>query len=216
MNIKKGELFFAKAYIGEHFKRIIDWAIGDIRRCCRMNEDGTCDDSGALVGAFILWTCAIDYFGGLYTGRTSPGDTKTRFKGFIEKYMQRYDEEKIEDLRWSLQHYYSPHHFVLYHENNLETNRTLHLTQTDKGILLHLGWAVKDLEDAVQTYHDELKSSDTLKIKLWRYYKEQLPIMPVKVENIVLPRTFGSLATGTAIQSVSASGTVGPDDWFKS
>ena len=54
MNIKKGELLLAKAYIDEHFDRIIDWAIGDIRRCCRMNPDGTCDDNGALVGAFIL------------------------------------------------------------------------------------------------------------------------------------------------------------------
>ena len=112
MKIKKGELFFAKAYINEHFDRIIEWAVGDIRRCCRMNPDGTCGDKGALVGAFILWTCAIDYFGGLYTGFTSQGATKARFREFIGKYMSRYNAEKIEDLRWSLQHYYSPHHFV--------------------------------------------------------------------------------------------------------
>jgi hypothetical protein len=215
MNIKKGELLFAKAYIDEHFDRIIDWAIGDIRRCCKMNSDGTCDDKGALVGAFILWTCAIDYFGGLYTGRTSPGDTRARFKGFIEKYMPRYDAEKVEDLRWSLQHYYSPHHFVLYHENNLEDNKLLHLTQTPKGIMLHLGWAVKDLEDGVSKYYEDLKGSDILKVKVWRYYKEQLPIMPVKVETLINPTILSSLATGTAIQSIDASGTVSPDDWFK-
>ncbi len=215
MKIIKGELLFAKAYINEHFDRIIEWAIGDIRRCCRMNQDGTCDDNGALVGAFILWTCAIDYFGGLYTGQTSPGATKARFKGFIEKYLSRYDAEKIEDLRWSLQHYYSPHHFVLYHENNLETNKNLHLTVTTKGIMLHLGWAVKDLENAVTKYHEDLKTDDVLKVKLWRYYKEQLPIMPVKVETLITPSTFGSLATGSSIQSVDASGTVAPDDWFK-
>lgn len=214
MNIKKGELLFAEAYIDEHFERIIDWAIGDIRRCCRMNSDGTCDDKGALVGAFILWTCAIDYFGGLYTGRTSPGDTKARFKGFIEKYMSRYDAEKVEDLRWSLQHYYSPHHFVLYHENNLEKNKTFHLTTTPKGIMLHLGWAVKDLEDAVNKYYEDLKSNNILKVKVWRYYQEQLPIMPVKVETLI-PTTLSSLATGTAVQSIDASGTVSPDDWFK-
>ena len=98
MNSKQGELFFAKAYINEQFERIIDWAVGDIRRCCRMKPDGTCEDNGALVGAFILWTCAIEYFGGLYTGFTSAGQTKARFNGFIEKYMSRYDAEKIEDF----------------------------------------------------------------------------------------------------------------------
>lgn len=176
-----------------------------------MNEDGTCDNNGALVGAFILWTCAIDYFGGLFTGLTSQGDTKARFKGFIHKYMGRYDAEKIEDLRWSLQHYYSPHHFVLYHKNNLEINKRLYLTQTNKGILLNLGWAVKDLEEAVQKYHDDLKATDTLKVKLWRYFKAQLPIMPVKFDQIIVPKTFSEVEEA---HSITASGTVGPNDWL--
>ena len=81
--------------------------------------------------------------------------------------------------------------------------------------MLHLGWAVKDLEDAVSQYHKDLKADDNLKIKLWGYFKEQLPIMPVKVEELALPTTFGSLPTGTTIQTISASGTVGPDEWFK-
>lgn len=32
-----------------------------------MRQDGTCDDSGALVGSFILWCYALDYFGYLPT-----------------------------------------------------------------------------------------------------------------------------------------------------
>lgn len=215
MKQKKGELFFAKAYIDEHFERIVDWAVGDIRRCCRMKADGTCGDGGALVGAFILWTCAIEYFGGLYTGFTAQGQTKDRYKHFIDKYMSRYDAKKIEDLRWSLTHYYSPHHFVLYHEDNLKANKNRHLTNSSRGIRLHLGWAVKDLEDAVGNYYEDLKEDDNLKIKLWRYYKEQLPIMPVKVEELMPPSTLSSLATGTSIKSIPASGTVGPDEWFK-
>lgn len=215
MNIKKGELLHANAYITEHFDRIISWVIGDIKKCCRMREDGTCDDNGALVGAFILWTCAIDYFGGLYTGFTKPGDTKARFKAFIEKYMPRYNAEKVEDLRWSLSHYYSPHHFLLVHENSLEENKDRHLSQTNRGIILHLGWAVKDLDDAVKKYYEDLKGNDVLKIKVWRYYKEQLPIMPIKVEDIQLTKTFNSLPSTIAMQSVPASGTVGPDEWFK-
>jgi len=215
MDIKKGEIQFARAYIKEHFDRIIDWSIGDIRRCCRMNEDGTCEDGGALVGAFILWCCAIEYFGGLYTGLTEPSNTKARFKVFIEKYMDRYDATKVEDLRWSLSHYYSPHHFVLYHKGNLENNTSLHLTSNQGGIMLHLGWAIKDLEDAVGRYYGDLKKDDELKVKVWRFYKKQLPIMPVKVEKLISPTLFASLATGTAMQELTASGTVSQNDWFK-
>lgn len=217
MHINKNELFFAEAYIKEHFDRIIDWSIGDIKRCCRMKNDGTCEDGGALVGAFILWCCAIDYFGGLYTGLFSRGDTKRRFRSFISKYMSRYDADKINDLRWSLLHYYSPRHYVLYHENNFESNKNLHLTESNRGILLHLGWSIKDLEDGVKNYYDDLKNSDELKIKVWRYYREQLPIMPVKVVNPVrplTPPTLISLTSGTAVKSVTASGSVSPIEWF--
>lgn len=208
------ELKFAKAFLEEHFDRIVDWAVGDIKRCCRMNPDGTCDDNGALVGAFILWCCAIEYFGGLYTGNADNGGTKERYEGFITKYMNRYDFQKVYDLRWSLLHYYSPHHFALMHENSLEANRDIHLTPSNKGIILHLGWSVKDLEDAVNTYKEDLKTDDNLKIKAWSYYKKQYPIMPIKVEQLQ-PTIYNSLASGTAIQSISASGTVSEQDWLK-
>ncbi len=216
MNIDKDELKLASAFIKAHFDRIVDWAVGDIRKCCRMKNDGTCSDSGALIGAFILWTCAVEYFGGLFTGFASQGATKARFKHFIEKYMKRYDYEKVEDLRWSLSHYYSPHHFVLYHENDLDYNKGIHLTSSDKGIMFHLGWAIKDLEDAVSQYRNDLLKCDRLKIKLWRYYKVQLPIMPLDVKEIYRSQstTLSSLATGTAIP-ISASGTISPDEWFK-
>lgn len=180
-----------------------------------MNEDGTCNNNGALIGAFTLWVCAIDYFGGLYTGLTTQGATKSRFKAFIEKYMSRYDWAKVEELRWSLTHYYSPHFFVLYHENNLEQNKNLHLEKTNRGIRLHLGWAIKDLEEAVNNYYDDLKKNDNLKVIVWKYYKKHLPIMPIKAEDLIPQRPFNSLPTITAIQSFSGSGTVGPDEWFR-
>lgn len=63
----KDELKFAEALINAHFERIIGWVVGDIKKCCRMRQDGTCDDSGALVGSFILWCYALDYFGYLPT-----------------------------------------------------------------------------------------------------------------------------------------------------
>lgn len=215
MKIKKGELLYARAFINEHFDRIIDWQIGDIKKCCRMKEDGTCDSNGALVGAFILWVCTIDYFGGLYTGLTTQGATKARFKAFIEKYMSRYDWSKVEELRWSLTHYYSPHFFVLYHENDLEQNKTLHLENTNRGIRLHLGWAIKDLEEAVNNYYEDLKKDDNLKVTVWRYYKKHLPLMPIQAETLIPQRPLNSLPTITAIHSFPSSGTVGPEEWFK-
>jgi len=189
----KDELFFAKAFLKEHFDRIVDWAVGDIKRCCRMNSDGSCNDNGALVGAFILWCCAIEYFGGLYTGNANNGGTRARYKGFINKYMSRYNYQRIYDLRWSLLHYYSPHHFVLVHENNLELNKNKHLVETNRGIYLHLGWSVEDLEDAVSQYKKDLERNSLLKIKAWRYYKKQLPIMPIKIEE-VKPVSISSLS----------------------
>ncbi|OGM22487.1 hypothetical protein A2865_02635 [Candidatus Woesebacteria bacterium RIFCSPHIGHO2_01_FULL_39_17] len=215
MKINKDELQLAEAFIDEHFSRIVDWAVGDIKRCCRMNEDGTCDESGALVGAFILWCCAIDYFGGLFTSYTSQGATKARFRSFIKAYMDRYDSEKVIELRWSILHFYSPHFFLLYHENNLEQNKNLHLTATQGGIYLHLGWAIKDLEDAVKRYWDDLKVNKTLKIKAWRYYKEYYPIMPIRIENFMSQRIFNSLPTGAQIQSVNVSWTISQDSWLK-
>lgn len=215
MQIKKGELQQANSFINEHFDRIIDWQIGDIKKCCRMREDGTCDNDGALVGAFTLWVCAIDYFGGLLTGLATQGGTKSRFKSFIEKYLPQYDWEKIEELRWSLTHYYSPHFFMLYHEDNFEQNEKLHLSNTNRGIRLHLGCAIRDLESAVKKYYSDLKASDNLNVIVLRYYKEHLPIMPIKADEITPSVTFNSLATLTAIRSVPASGTVSMDEITK-
>jgi len=215
MTIDKDELLLADAFIAEHFSRIISWAVGDVKKCCRMSQDGTCDNGGALVGAFILLCCALDYFGGLYTGLTKASETKNRYNSFIRKYMSRYDWEKLYDLRWSLLHYYSPHHFVLYHENSLETNKNLHLSNSEKGILLHLGWFIKDFEDAVNKYWEELKMDPELKIKAWRYYKQQLPIMPLKVEQVFSQSAMSAMATITSIQSFPASGTAAPEYWIK-
>jgi len=213
--INESELLLANAFLKKHFDRIIDWVIGDIKKCCNMTRDGTCNKDGALVGAFILWCCALDYFGGLLTNNSNNGGTKKRYKEFISTYMSKYDYEKIYDLRWSLLHYYSPHHFVLYHENNLNNNKNKHLSISNRGIMLHLGWAVKDVENAVVHYKVDLKKDDKLKIKVWRYYQKQLPIMPVKVEEIYSSNLLNSLTTNTSIQSTPALGTTSQDHWDK-
>jgi len=215
MDIKKGELQLAKPFIDEHLDRLIDWSVGDIRKCCHLNQDGSCDENGSLVGAYILWCCAIEYLGGLYTGLTGAGNTRARFKEFIQKYMPSYDAQKVEDLRWSLSHYYSPHHFVLYHEGNLQKNRDIHLSETPRGILLHLGCAIEDLENAADAFRSDVEQDQTLQVKIWRFYKEQLPVMPLEVEKLIAS-TMASQETGSVMQTSStAAGTVGPEEWSK-
>lgn len=215
MKLAKGELKQAQEFVDNNLDRIVEWTVGDIKRCCRIKDDGICEDGGALVGAFILWCCAIDYYGGLYTGLTAPRATLSRFKGFVHKYMSRYDAIKLADLRWALLHYYSVRHFALYHQNDLEQNKELHLSPSTAGILLHLGTSVIDLENAVKQYCKDLKADDNLKVKMWRYNKEIYPLMPIKVELIIKPNTFNSLPSGITFQNIAASGTVGPDEWFK-
>lgn len=184
MNIKKDELVFADAFLAEHFTRYTEWVVGDIKKSCRIKADGTCDDNGALVGAFILWCCAIEYFGGLLTAESGLGGTKARITRFTEKYLckyGKYDGSKLEELRWSLIHYYSPHHFVLAHEGNLGK---YHLKKSSAGCVLHLGTAIKHLESAVSDYTNDLWQKPNLRMNAWRYWKEQMIIRPLDPEKI--------------------------------
>lgn len=187
MNIDKDKLILADALLREHFERIKDWAVGDIRKCCRMRQDGTCEDNGSLVGAFILWCCAIDYFGGMLTGDTyvTERGTRSRITAFVEKYLKRYakyDSKKIIDLRWSLIHYYSPLHFFLEHDSN---KRKYHLKKTNKGYLLHLGSAIEDLEKAVADYSTDLWNKPNLRINAFKYYKKNPMIKPIDFNKVV-------------------------------
>ncbi len=215
MVITKGELKQAQEFIDNNLTRIIRWTIGDIKKCCRFKKDGTCLDNGALIGAFILWCCAIDYFGGLYTGLTSQSATSARYKEFIEKYMPQYPADKVEDLRWALLHYYTVRHFVLYHHNNLELNKLIHLTESSKGIRLHLGTSIIDLEKAVNQYRKELATSPALKVKFWRYNKELSPLVPVNFDVPSKYSVLNSLASSVTLQSMPASGTADESTWFK-
>lgn len=79
----KDKLFIATEFFKARIDQIGDWCVGDIRRCCRLKKDGTYEPGGALVGAFILWVCALDYLGGLLTN--SHNDSRHRIKSFLEK-----------------------------------------------------------------------------------------------------------------------------------
>lgn len=128
--------------------------------------------------------------------------------------MPSYDYKKLYDLRWSLLHYYSPHHFALVHENNIEDGKKYHLAETDRGIILHLGCALFDFEKAVGKYKSDLQKDPKLKIKAFRYWKKQLPIMPLEVSEIGKYK-LNTIIDGSSLNTTTASGTVSEDEWLR-
>ncbi len=182
MYIKKNEVNEAEKFIDSEFDRLISWLIGDIKRCCRLTEDGTCDTGGALVDAFILWIVAIDFFGGIFTNCVLQGETKRRFKEFVTKYMPQYDYEKLLDLRWSLLHFYTTRHYAFHQNNDIGMCRKVHLSSSSNGVVLDLSCAISDLENATEKYKADLHNSGELKVRLFRYFKVTNPLVPIKFE----------------------------------
>jgi hypothetical protein len=182
MKIQQGELKQAKEFISTNFIRLVNWSIGDIKKCCRMREDGTCEENGSLVGSFILWCCAIDFFGGLFTGRATRHETERRFNEFVNKYMNNYDYKKLIDLRWALLHFYTSRHFAFHQSNNICDCKQIHLTNSNSGIVMDLYCSIRDLENAVKHYQQDLEQSEELQIRLFRYFKVSKTLMPIKIE----------------------------------
>jgi hypothetical protein len=208
MNIQHGELAQAKIFITKNLDRIVDWSVGDIRKCCRMNPDGTCESNGALVGSFILWCCAIDFFGGLYTGRATSRETERRFEDFVTKYMTIYDFKKLIDLRWALLHFYTSRHFAFHQSNILTDCERVHLSNSKDGIILDLFCSIRDLETAVNNYRADLEKSDGLQIRLYKYFKKTNPLVPLVIEYDQNPSMKYSGGGGTgARNSGNSAGT---------
>jgi hypothetical protein len=206
MKIQAGELKKAETFIAINLNRLVEWSVGDIKKCCRMQEDGTCEQNGSLVGSFILWSCAIDYFGGLYTGRATLGETERRFRDFVTKYMKDYDYKKLLDLRWALLHFYSSRHYSFHQSNDLLVCQTVHLTESSDGILLDLYCSIRDLEIAVKNYIYDLTKSNELKVRLYRYYEKSNPLMPLTINYDQLKPKYSPVG-GFSGRSGNSAGT---------
>lgn len=184
MVVDKDELVIAKALIESEFPRVYDWVIGDIRKCCRLKEDGSYKKgAGSLIGAFILWCCAVDYYGGLLTGVKKYHNwenkiiredysSRQRVKIFTEKYLNtygNYDSNRVYDLRNSLVHNYTVKGYeVVEHDPDKKDS---HLKKDEKGrYWMHLGTAISDLEHAVIDYMKDVENEDVLKINAYEYY----------------------------------------------
>lgn len=180
--MNKGKLFIAKEFFKARIDQIGDWCVGDIRRCCRLKNDGTYEQGGALVGAFILWVCALDYLGGLLTNAHK--DSRIRIKAFLEKYVnkargdkKKYDSQGILDLRDGLVHSYCPNFLLV-----SSVDRKLHLAKIGDRTFLVLEEVVEDMEKAFELFKKDLLASDKMMIKAFDYYKKYPPLGPVKVQ----------------------------------
>lgn len=203
MNIDPDELILAKALIKNESVRIYDWVVGDIRKCCRLKKDGSYKrGAGSLIGAFILWCCAVDYFGGLIMGIKKYTDydggikmenysTKRHIKTFVDKYLSKYGEynaNKIYELRNSLTHNYTLSGYqIVEHDPN---NKSHHLKWSNKGYILHLGASLEDLEKAVKDYLKDLKRDNELIINAFRYYRKNPILMPSKPDEFIYYKLY--------------------------
>jgi hypothetical protein len=176
------KLTVANEFFRTRINQIGDWCVGDIRRCCRLKQDGTYEPNGAMVGAFILWVCAIDYLGGLLTN--SHNDSRLRIKSFVDKYVNKYragsieyDSKEILDLRDGLVHSYCPNFLLV-----SSIDKKLHLARLGEMTFLVLEQAIEDLEVAFLRFKKDLLTNDKMKITAFDYYKKYPPLGPVKIE----------------------------------
>lgn len=181
----KGEQLFADAFLKEHFSRLKEWSIGDIRKSSGLNENGEFNKNGAYIGASILWVCAIDFFGGLLTGCYGQKETPRRIKTFVEKYLTKYghyNPNKLYDLRWSLVHFYTVRHYTLGEKLEMKQYHLKKINNRDQ--FLHIGKMIEDLEAAVEDYSNDLWNKPELRIRAWRYFKKTLPLMVISDETL--------------------------------
>ena len=185
MKNKKGEQLYADTFLKEHFERIKTWAVGDIRKCCRLKKNGVCQKNGAFIGTSILWICAIEFFGGLLTSCSGQRETNRRIESFVKEYLSKYGKynpQKLNDLRWSLVHFYSVRHFTI---DESKEGRKHHLKKIEnRDCLLHLGRMIEDLEKAVSDYTKDLWKDPRLRIKAFRYFRKTKIIMPISFEKM--------------------------------
>jgi len=170
-------------FLSEHFPRVKDWTVGDIRKASRISKDGTTGENGSLVGAYILWCAAIEYFGGLLMGPEST--TEQRIQQFVEKYLSKtgnYNAKHIYDLRWSLSHYFTPRGYSVLAQELDEI--TLHLKITNKGCSIHLGSAISNLETAVDMFEVDLKEQPKMREVAFEYYAQHRVIKPIEFTEI--------------------------------
>lgn len=189
----KDKLQIAKAYLKKNLLRLMEWTIGDVKRCSRLRDDGSFSEGGALYGAFILWVCAVDYWGGVYTNFSKPENMNKRFKAFVTDYLRqqnkRYNYVQLYELRNAITHYYTLKYFVLAHEPELNDKHLRKIKSVGRWLVLKP--AITDLENAILELIEDIKGDDKRIIKAFDFCKEHIP------QRALTKREIEKLATNT-------------------
>jgi hypothetical protein len=84
------------------------WILGSIKQTFRATEHA--ENGSTPLSAFILISCALDFFAGFYNGITDfdPNKSGQKYKAFVSKYMPQYEANDIcKHLRCRLAHNYT-------------------------------------------------------------------------------------------------------------
>lgn len=119
------------------------------------------------MGAFILSSCFIEYLAGFRYGKETSGND---YKNLVKNYLPQYNKDKLyKDLRCKLVHNYSEGGSYLFTDNNASLHGK---PTTDNKIVLNLENFIDDIESALNTYFEEIKSNEDLfKHAIKRYKK---------------------------------------------
>jgi len=153
------KLDWFRNYFRPHFDV---WVIGPINRLVNTRD--------ALIG-FIFMACAIDYLAGFWWGRSTEGNVKDAYTGFINEYFQksRYDAKGLYDsLRNGLVHMFTIKNkkYALTHNNP-----SLHLNiSSNAQKILNAGDFRDDLIAAKERYFDDVEAKPKLLDKVLDRY----------------------------------------------
>ncbi len=157
---------------------LFGWEYKDIERASIL---GT-----AKLAGFILGACFIDAMAGFFAGvtrETVKNGSSDRFKKFVEKYLKKYDSEKLwADLRCGLVHSYAEGGTYAFTDAN---QAGFHFNYTASGrIILNLEDFLFDLREAYKNFRNDILINNDIFLKAKIRYESMGLMNLVGINNI--------------------------------
>lgn len=146
-------------------KYLFGWCYKDIERASIYGD--------AKMAGFILGCCFIDTMAGFYAGidkEESKRNSRKRFEDFVEKYLPKYDREKLwEDLRCGLVHSYTVGQTHVFTD---AYKAGFHFDTTKRGkIILNLEDFCADLRKAYKNFRNDILTKNEIFLNAKRRYE---------------------------------------------